>query len=46
MRDLKPTAEIVDASDDFGGRYRAPGCQGEATAAARRNKTHANGHSL
>jgi hypothetical protein len=44
---LIPTAEIVDFSNDLGGWYRAPGCPREAAAAAaRRTKTHANGHSL
>jgi hypothetical protein len=36
-----PTAEIVDSSNDLGGWYRAPGCPGEAPAAARRTKTRA-----
>jgi hypothetical protein len=43
---LIPTAEIVDSSNDFGGGYRAPGCQREAAVAARQTKTHTNGHSL
>jgi hypothetical protein len=39
---LIPTDEIVDSSNDFVGWYRAPGWR----AAARRTKTHTNGHSL
>ena len=40
---LIPTARNDDSSIISGGWYRAPGCPGKATAAARRTKTHADG---
>jgi quinoprotein dehydrogenase-associated probable ABC transporter substrate-binding protein len=33
-----PTAEIVDSSNDFGGWYRAPGCQRESEGGGAPNK--------
>jgi hypothetical protein len=37
-RQLIPAAEIVDSSNDFGGWYRAPGCQRESEGGGAPNK--------